>query len=148
MGTTMGTSPRVPAGYGSERGGGAGWFAGRGSVSAGFLGHPLQLVAVGGPPGLVHRRQVVARLQQPRRPVDDFPNDVGVAGVPLGVHNDMDQDLVQGDLVLTGGPVRDMSDAVEGKGVDGGIRVGPGSNGPRGDDARPGPGPARGRLAA
>ncbi len=89
-----------------------GALAGDSSVAAGFLGHPLQLAAVPGPPPLVHRRQVVAPLQQSRCPVDDLPNSVGVTGVPLGVHDDMDQDLVQGYLVLTGGPVRDMSDAV------------------------------------
>lgn len=55
--------------------------------------------------------------QQPGRAVDLFAQDVGVAGVPLQVHNLVDQDLVES--YLRSSPVRDMADGVERQRVDG-----------------------------
>src|SRR6266498_5831776 len=43
----------------------------------------LQPAAVRLPPGLVTGRHVVVALLQPDRPVDELPDDVGVAGVPV-----------------------------------------------------------------
>src|ERR1700728_2217202 len=96
------------------------------SGSACLLRRTLQSVAVAVPPLLVPSRHVAVALQQPDGTIDQLSDDVGVPGVSLGVDDDVDQGLVQRDLVLADGPMRHLSDGVEGQGVDGGIGMAPG----------------------
>jgi hypothetical protein len=56
-----------------------------GSVLIGFPRHALKPIPVVPPPSLVTRRHVVVVDPQPHSSVDQFPDDVGVTGMPIGL---------------------------------------------------------------
>jgi len=72
----------------------------------------LHLVTVGPPPSPVAGRHAGALLRQTDRPDDEFPDDIGLTGVPAGIGGDADQDVVQAHLVLIWRPPRHVTDGV------------------------------------
>ncbi len=65
-----------------------------GSALAGVLRHALQPAPVALPPRLVARCHVVVAVPQPDGPVDEFPDDVSMPGVPVGLGDHVYQDFV------------------------------------------------------
>jgi hypothetical protein len=98
---------------------------GAASFLAGLLRHALQPVAVRLPPLAVACRHVVVVFAQPHRPVDEFPDDIGVAGVPVCLGDHVHQDLMQRHIGPLVRPPWHPTGGVQGQGVDGGVRVRP-----------------------
>src|SRR5437764_10115464 len=73
----------------------------------------LEPVAVGPPPPGVLLRHVRVVRAQSRRPVDQLADDVGMSGMPVGLGDDVDEDLVESDLTSLDRPPRHMTDGVE-----------------------------------
>jgi hypothetical protein len=81
----------------------------------------LQPTAVALPRGLIARRQVVVAVPQPDRAVDELPDDVGMAGVPMGLGDHVHQDPLQRDLAPLPRPPRHIADGIQRQRVDGGV---------------------------
>jgi hypothetical protein len=85
----------------------------------------LRPTTVALPPGLIAGRHVVVAFPQPDRAVDELPDDVGLAGVPVGLGDHVHQDLLQRDLAPLPRPPRHLADGIQRQRVDRGIRVRP-----------------------
>jgi hypothetical protein len=94
----------------------------RGGVARGAL----EPAPVGLPPRLVAGRHVVVARAQADRAVDELADDVGLPGVPVGLGDHVDQDLVQRHLAAVLRPPRDMTDVVQRERADGGVGMRPG----------------------
>src|SRR5207253_1428240 len=68
----------------------------------------LEPAPVGHAPRLVAGRHVAAALPQPDGPVDELPDDVGVAGVAVGLGDHVYDDPVQRHLAPVLGPPRHL----------------------------------------
>src|SRR6266550_2783770 len=73
----------------------------------------LEPAPVALPPRLVAGRHVVVALTQAGRAVDELADDIGLPGVPVGLGDHVDQDLVQRHLAAALRPPRDMTDVVQ-----------------------------------
>ena len=91
-----------------------------------LAGRVLQPVPVAHPPRLVPGREVAVVGPQPGRPVDELADDVGLAGVPVGLGDHVHQDPVQRDLTPPLLPPRYVAGCVQGQRADRGVRVRPG----------------------
>ena len=91
-----------------------------------FLGHTFQAAPVAFPPRLVTLCHVVVAAAQPGGAVDELTDDVGLAGMPVGFGDHMDQDLVQRHLAPVFRPPRHVAHRVQGQRADRGVRVRPG----------------------
>ncbi len=65
----------------------------------------LQTVGVLGPPRLIAGSQIVVARFHPRGAVDQLPHDVRVAGVPMGLGDNVNEYLVQRDVATILRPV-------------------------------------------
>jgi len=74
---------------------------------------------------LVARSQVVVALLQAGGAVDQFPDDVCVPGVPIGLGDHVDQDPVQSHCAVFFRPPWHVADRVQRQRVDRGVRVCP-----------------------
>ena len=90
-------------------GGGAGALS---SGACGGAGGRFQSVVVVAPPVLVGVREVAVLLEQSGRAVDQFADDVGVTGVPLGFRGHVDEDMVQRHLAVLSPPELDQPQEV------------------------------------
>src|SRR5580658_910924 len=90
-----------------------------------LAGGILQPVPVADPPRLIPRREVAVVGPQPSGPVDEFPDNVGLPGVPVGLGDHVHQDPVQRDLTAPFLPPRHVADRVQPQRADRGVRVGP-----------------------
>ena len=93
---------------------------------AGLAGRALEPAPVALPPGLVARSHVVVAFPQAGGAVDELADDVGLPGVPVGLGDHVDQDLVQRHLAPALRPPRHMTDRVQRERADGGVGVRPG----------------------
>ena len=99
-----------------------GWLAGfarRAPLS--LQGRAFQALPVAFPPGLVALGHVVFAVPQAGCPVDEFTDDVGLAGVPVGFGDHVDQDLVQRHLAPVLRPPRHVTHRVQGQRADRGV---------------------------
>src|SRR5689334_24646696 len=97
-----------------------------GLARAGLARGALEPAPVGLPPRLVACRHVVVALTQAGRAVDELADDIGLPGVPVGLGDHVDQDLVQGHLAAALRPPGDMADVVQRERADGGVGMRPG----------------------
>jgi hypothetical protein len=95
------------------------------SGRAGLPRGALQPTSVTLPPGLIAGRHVVVVLPEPDGAVDELPDDVGVAGVPVGLGDHVREDPLQRDLAPLLRPPRHLTDGIQRQGVDRGVRMGP-----------------------
>src|ERR1039457_4994004 len=106
---------------------GAGWSAGFARcVPLGLKRRAFHAVPVAFPPVLVTSRHVVVAVPQPGGPVDELADDVGLAGMPVGFGNDVDEALVQRPLPPLTRPPRHVPKCVQAQRADGGARGPPG----------------------
>jgi len=77
------------------------------------------------PPRLVAWRQVVVAVSQSCGPVDELPDDIRVAGMPISLGDHVYQDPVQRHLVPVVRPPRHMAECVQRQRVDRRVRVRP-----------------------
>jgi len=96
----------------------------RDSALAGLPRNPLQLASIGLPPRLAARGHVVIALPQTDGPVDEFPHDVGVAGMPMGLGDHMDEDPVQCHLAAVVRLPGHVARRIQRQSLNRGIRVG------------------------
>jgi len=93
------------------------------SRSAGRLSGPLQSAAVVLPPSVVTRRLVVLVRAQPDGAIDEFPHQIGVPCVPMGLRDHVHEDPVQCHLTPFWRLPRHVPNSVQRQQVDGGVRV-------------------------
>src|SRR5581483_6485704 len=79
----------------------------------GLACRPLKSTPVLLPPGLVAWCQIVVAIAQARGAVDELADDVGLPGVPVGLGDHVNQDLVQRHRAPLIGPPRDMTHGVQ-----------------------------------
>jgi hypothetical protein len=95
------------------------------SAPSGLLRHTLQLAPIRLLPGLVSMSHVVVTWLPSGGPVNQFPNDVGVAGVPMGLRDDVHQDPLQRRLTALSWSPWDPADGIQLQRPDGSVRVPP-----------------------
>src|SRR6202022_186622 len=86
----------------------------------------LEAAPVALPPRLVARRHVVVAVTQTSGAVDELADDVGLPGMPVGLGDHVDQDLVERHLAPVIRPPRHMTDRIQRERADNGVGVRPG----------------------
>src|SRR5207245_9020265 len=84
-----------------------------GSGVGGLSRGTLQPVAIVLPPGSVAGSHVVVVPAQADRAVDQFPHDIRMPGVAIGLGDHVDEDAVQGDFAPLLGPPRGLRERIE-----------------------------------
>jgi dipeptidase E len=122
----LGVTPRFDVGPG--RAAGLARLARRavaGLLLAGLPCLALEPAPVALPPRTIARRHVVVARAQADRAVDELADDVGLPGVPVGLGDHVDQDLVQRHLAAVLRPPWHVAGGVQPERADGGVGMRP-----------------------